>query len=387
MTNLKIYPTFYESAVSLTLVVRGLDNERKGRICQASPVDLEPLIRTWLADKGFKTDEDLLRLAEATGSLRYGIFVLSLTLPRRKGKETLPRKVSASRTKQRDVVPREILDKVRLLREEICGHQWTDVEPIFEAVETPVDNGDQDLITTGPALSEIFIETETEAIFQAVEIPAGNKDDQDVSSTGLALSEILSERDSPISFKVRFGLMAGHRYQINSTGSRKSFSIRHCAISFTMTEPVENGFFWVKAEISPQGERHPLAWATNVPDQDPGARLAFRNYHKDADNNETWSTYPSCSTQETCCQANILVDAFEGDTYIDICQKPRRHVYIDDRNNGLIKKYSQLVPFVRGAYTGNDMLMTPAQSRLQWMKRKGRCNNPDTGKKKKRQGE
>jgi hypothetical protein len=55
--------------------------------------------------------------------LRYGILVLSLTLPRRKGKEStyISRKVSASMTTQPDddVVPRENLDKVPLLREEI----------------------------------------------------------------------------------------------------------------------------------------------------------------------------------------------------------------------------------------------------------------------------
>ncbi|KAL2822652.1 hypothetical protein BJX63DRAFT_441250 [Aspergillus granulosus] len=374
MTDVKIYPTFYESAMALTLIVRGIDNERKGKICQASPADIEPIIRIWLADKGFKTDEDLLRLAEAAdGSLRYGILVLGLVLSNRKGKEPLPRKVPPSKTKQRDVVPTEILDKVRSLRKEICGHQWT-----YELKTEPILQQRTDELETEPILQQWTDEMEIESIFQAVETFIDNEEDHDVFSTGPALGEILSERDSPISFKVRFGLMTGNRYQINKAGPRKSFTIRHCTIFFTMTEPHNDGFFWVKAEMSPKGERHPHAWATTVRDQDPGARLAFRVYLKDEDNNlETWSTYPSCSTWEASCQANSLADAFEGDNYLDICQRPRRYIYIDERDKGLTKKYPELIPFVRGAYTGDDMQITPTQGRLRGTKQKRR-NDPDT---------
>ncbi|KAL2864802.1 uncharacterized protein BJX67DRAFT_389692 [Aspergillus lucknowensis] len=324
VTGLKIYPSFYESGMALTLVVRGIDDERKGKICRATPADLGPIIKTWLADKGFKTDENLLRLAEAAdGSLRYGTLVLCLVLSGRKRKDPrgLPtRKVPASKTKQHDVVPTEILDKVRSLRKEICGHQWTNE------------------LETEPTLQQCTDELDTELIIQEARTPVDNDKDQDVFSTGPALSEILT----------RFGLMAGNRYRIKKAGQVKFLTIRHCTISFTMTESHNEGFVWVKAEMAPEGERQPHAWVTRVQDQDPGARLAFR------------STYPSRSTWEACCQANSLADAFDG----------------------LTAKYPQLMPFVYGAYIGDDMQITPSQGSLRGTKRKQQRNNPDTSERK-----
>jgi hypothetical protein len=140
--------------------------------------------------------------------------------------------------------------------------------------------------------------------------------------------------------------MTGNQYTYRRAGRKKKFTIRHCTISFNMDTPPGDVAFWAKIEMSPAGERYPHAWATEAQDQDPGARLAFRVYLKDPnDDSDTWSTYPLSSTWESCCQANGLVDEFEGSSFVDICKKPRRYIYIDERNRGLLERTSAIASF------------------------------------------
>ncbi|KAL3472578.1 hypothetical protein BJX99DRAFT_272814 [Aspergillus californicus] len=415
--DVTIFPKFYESAMALTLMVRGLDNERLGKIPGASPATLEPILRTWLADKGFKEEDDLLRLAKAAGgSLRYGILVLSLSLPRM-GTGLDHRKVTASKEIRRGVIPRGLLDEVRSLRNEVCGQSLpskSDDKSILQAnddLEYPIDNEEEpepDTLSTGTDLDNTLLdevrslrnevcgqslpsESGDESILQAIddlEYPVDNEEEPepDTFSTGMDLDNTLTTRESTTSlssFRERFNLMMGNKYRVRKEGPRKSVTIRHCTISFTMTEAPADGFFWVKVELSPVGQRHPHSWATEVQGQDPGARLAFRIYLKDNNGDtETWSTYPFSSTWEACCQANSLVDAFEGDAFSTICEKPRRYIYIDERNKGLMEKYPNLSHFRRGAYTGENMEIIPAQGRLRGRKYKRRRNNEDTSERK-----
>ncbi|EAU38745.1 predicted protein [Aspergillus terreus NIH2624] len=118
----------------------------------------------------------------------------------------------------------------------------------------------------------------------------------------------------------------------------------------------------VKAELSPTGQRHSHAWATAAQDQDPGARLAFRIYRQDENGFETWSTYAANDSWETICRANSLVDKFEGSTYVELCTKPRRYIYIDSRFKKLKREHPQLLPFVGGAYTDDGMNVVPTQN-------------------------
>ena len=64
------------------------------------------------------------------------------------------------------------------------------------------------------------------------------------------------------------------------------------------------------------------------------------------------------------------MDEFEGGSFVDICNRPRRYIYIDERNRGLLEGHPQLRPFVRGAYTSDDMEIIPAQGRLRGTKLK-----------------
>lgn len=153
-----------------------------------------------------------------------------------------------------------------------------------------------------------------------------------------------------------------NKYRDRKEGPRKAVTIRHCTISFTMTEAPADGFW--EGRVVTCRTAAPHAWASEVQDQDPGARLAFWVYLKDKDGEtETWSTYPSSSTWEACCQANSLVDAFEDDAFSSICQKPRRYIYIDERNKGLIEKYPNLSHFVR--CLSDDTAIIPPEGRLE----------------------
>lgn len=146
------------------------------------------------------------------------------------------------------MIPREFLDEIRSLRNEVCG-QYLPNESDDESTLQAIDD---------------------------LEHPLDNEEEPDTFSTGAGLDNILTKRESttPLSLVVLPGATwfdGGNKY-------REAVTIRHCTISFTMIEAPADGFFWVKVELSPVGQRHPQAWATQVQDQDSGARLAFRVY-------------------------------------------------------------------------------------------------------------
>ncbi|KAL3495564.1 hypothetical protein BJX62DRAFT_222521 [Aspergillus germanicus] len=311
-------------SMALALIVRRWANERDGKIPPASPADLEPVLRVWLADKGFKEDESLLCLADAVGgSLRYGLLVLTLSLPKPRRKAPRPRRIPRSNTERRHVIPKAVLDRVRSIHNELYPH----------------DEGF--LIQTMDSLELI-----------------DDAEDQYVPTTGEQLNEVLSEKDSPTSsISFRSGL------KLDCRVNRASFTIQHCTVSFDIEhQPTDENFFWVKAELFPIGERHPQAWATAAQEYDPGARLAFRIYRQDDNGFEIWWTYASNDSWETSCQANSLVDKFEGSSFVELCTKPRRYIYIDDRYIRLKREYPELIPFVGGAYTTDNMDVIPAKS-------------------------
>jgi hypothetical protein len=47
---------------------------------------------------------------------------------------------------------------------------------------------------------------------------------------------------------------------------------------------------------------------------------------------------------------------------VELCTKPRRYIYIDDRYVRLKREYPELIPFVDGAYTTDNMDVIPAKS-------------------------
>ncbi|KAE8374569.1 hypothetical protein BDV26DRAFT_300126 [Aspergillus bertholletiae] len=66
ITDLKIFLSFYESALCVSLIVRRWSDEHSDKMPKASPTDLESLLRVWLATKGF--DNSQIRRRGATHS-------------------------------------------------------------------------------------------------------------------------------------------------------------------------------------------------------------------------------------------------------------------------------------------------------------------------------
>ena len=347
LTNITIFPSFYECSMAMALIVRRWADERDKKIPPANPTDLEPVLRIWLADKGFERDENLLRLAEAVGgSLRYSLLVLALSLPRARRKDPCPQRIPRSKVERRFAVPTELLDRVRSIYSELCparssGPQQPDPQAIHNE-------------------SSIISAIDTLKLIEDEECQGG-------FTTERELEQILGEKESPerpFSFRAGLKLLVGNKYQIiGKYAKRQRFTIQHCTIFFNLEHRLADvNYVWVKAELSPIGERHPQAWATAAqdPDQDPGARLEFRIYQLDEKGVEVWSTYAASDSWETICRANSLVDKFEGSSYIELRAKPRRYIYIDDRYARLKREYPELIPFIGGAYIDNEMKVIPA---------------------------
>ncbi|KAJ9490589.1 hypothetical protein VN97_g2662 [Penicillium thymicola] len=120
ISNTRLSATFYESALTVALVIRGWDDERSEKIEPLEP-ELEKVnlnLRIWLERLGFNEDDDVRRLAECTGSLRLGLLVLLKILPRAPP-GVGPRKVPQSKTRRRGVISPETMQKVRLLLKDV----------------------------------------------------------------------------------------------------------------------------------------------------------------------------------------------------------------------------------------------------------------------------
>lgn len=127
ITIVKIVLGFFESVLTVTLIVRQVDevdDERAGRVeplaLQISSLD--PTLRIWLEKLGFTTDEDVQKLAKAcNGSVRLGLLVLSKNPPTR----NQARQQEDSRLT--DKTPRhhcpDTLDPVRILLKEAPGEE------------------------------------------------------------------------------------------------------------------------------------------------------------------------------------------------------------------------------------------------------------------------
>lgn len=344
MTKTRMFSSFYESALSVSLIVRKWADERDHGLPKACPADLEPTLKTWLVGKGFQSDEDLERLTRAAGgSLRYGILVLSNLLP--KTKYSYPcQRIPRSSVERRGVVPPDILASVRSLWEELSAQAKTTLIPIEDLDE---NLGDVDENVIEVATKEFDILTEADYV---------------TSSTVKELEQVLdkygSDKPAP-RFDNGLSWMLGQHYKarrVSANGFR--LTVRHLNLSFRLQEEPEDKVC-VKTELSPIGERHPHVWAIASKDQEPGARLAFRISVKDKNGNETSVVYPTSWSFQSCCSANALVEELEGHSFIDICQRPRRYLYIDHRCRRMIQAHPILKDFVGGAYTDDNGEVIP----------------------------
>ncbi|KAJ5447559.1 hypothetical protein N7445_002380 [Penicillium cf. griseofulvum] len=298
VSNTRLYTTFYESALTVALVIRGWDDERSERVDPLGPEleNVNPTLRIWLERLGFREDENVRRLAECTaGSLRLGLLVLLKVLPRAPP-GVGPRKVPQSKTRRIGVISPETMEKVRLLlkdvQKELPSVDKTDTDGVIKPSHTLVSSEDTSLV-------------DEDLIMEAVEHGSAT------------LKELDSEEE---------------RLMVERA-------------------PPNQTYFFVKAEIAPMGERHPHAYATNALASDPGMRFGFRVSLRDEKGEESFVKYASSSTWQAIAIANSFVDGLDGDSFEEICRRKRRFVWIDKR----IKNVSpELQPFVNGAYWDDE---------------------------------
>lgn len=151
--------------------------------------------------------------------------------------------------KQCGLIPGKFLDEARPLRDEVCGQYLPD-ESDDESIYRPL------------MILSVLLRTKKSQIH----------------SLPVQIWIILTKRESVSSspsVRARLGLMVGNKYRDRKDGPRKAVTIRHCTISFTMTEAPADG--------------SSITHGRQLQDQHPSARLAFRVYLKDKDDGtETW---------------------------------------------------------------------------------------------------
>jgi hypothetical protein len=352
VSNTRLSTTFYESALTVALVIRGWDDERSERVDPLEP-ELEkvnPTLRIWLERLGFREDEDVRRLAECTaGSLRLGLLVLLKVLPRAPP-GVGPRKVPQSKTRRIGVISPETMEKVRLLlkdvQKELPPVSKTDTGDVIKPSHTQVSSEDTSLV-------------DEDLIMEAVEHGSATLKELDSEEERLMV-ERLQEKGpgatevNQMTYQKGLQLLIGYHFKGHETRkgevSTYQFNFQHATFRIHQAPPNETSFF-VKAEIAPIGERHPHAYATNALRSDPGMRFGFRVSLRDEKGEESFVKYASSSTWQAIAIANSFVDGLDGDSFEVICRRKRRFVWIDKRIKNVPP---ELQPFINGAYRDDE---------------------------------
>ncbi|KAJ6185786.1 hypothetical protein N7519_007087 [Penicillium mononematosum] len=346
MMDIKIFGGFYESALSVSLIVRKWTDERDNGLPRAKPADLEPILKVWLANRSFQSHEDLDRLTKAAGgSLRYGVLVLSLIQPKEKH-STRIRRIHPSIQRRRGAIPRQVIDDVKSLWTELAGEPG---EPGF---------GESGAGQSGVP-SEEADDVDEHDIEKAAEEFGISKEPEYVASGAIQDSEISDQdgldRPAPC-FDNRLVWLLGTKYKgARSSENTVRMYVRHMSILIPCKiSEIQNRDVWVKAELSPIGERHPNMFAKTTIESDPASRLAIRCSFEDSYSGQTKVVYAYSQTRSMLCKANTLVDELNGDDFVEICQRPRRFMYVDHRCTRQIEAHPQLRPFIGGAYTDDN---------------------------------
>jgi hypothetical protein len=395
MMGIKIFGGFYESALSVSLIVRKWTDERDNGLPRAKPADLEPILKVWLANRSFQSDEDLDRLTKAAGgSLRYGVLVLSLIQPKEKH-STRVRRIHPSIQRRRGAIPRQVIDDVKSLWTELARQSGAGQpgagEPGVRQSSARQSSARQSSARESGAVESGAVESgavESGAVEPgavepgAVEPGAGQSwapseepDDVDEDDIETAAEEfgISTEpeyvasgaiQDSEISdqdgldrpapcFDNRLVWFLGTKYKAaKSSENTVRMYVRHMSVTIPCKiSEIQNRDIWIKAELSPIGEGHRNMFATTATDSDPASRLAIRCSFEDSYSGQTKVIYAHTLTRSMLCKANTLVDELNGDDFVEICQRPRRFMYVDRRCTRQIEAHPELRPFIGGAYT------------------------------------
>ncbi|KAJ5832017.1 hypothetical protein N7474_000328 [Penicillium riverlandense] len=338
VTNAKLFPAFFESALTVELIVRGWDDERAKRIEPLTPqLDMiNPILRIWLEKLGFTKDDDIQRLAECckdteccAGSLRYGLLVLSKVLPRRQRLGT--GRIPPSHTRRRGVIGAKALDMVRSLLSDVQRQDYSlssKATPphtnashpgsLPEGIDSVDDSAVLEAIHCGSAIIEEFNPEEE----QNVLIGRRFEDSQTLRKR--------REVDT-MAFRKHLRLLTGYSYKGNETKKGSDSSYQFQRPSF--------------------GERHPNSYTLEGTEDDPGIRFALRITLLGEDGEEYFTQYAKSSSWQAIAIANSFVDGLSGDTLEEICRRRRRFGFIDKRLQNIPP---ELKLFVNGAYRYDD---------------------------------
>lgn len=102
---------------------------------------------------------------------------------------------------------------------------------------------------------------------------------------------------------------------------------------------------------------------------------AIRCSFEDRGSGKTKVAYSHSQTRVILCKANTLVDESNGDDFVEICQRPRRFMYVDPRFVRQIEAHPELRPFVNGAYTDDNgkIIRSPAKGQEPVAQDRDRC--------------
>lgn len=151
-------------------------------------------------------------------------------------------------------------------------------------------------------------------------------------------------------------LLFGSRHQgVKHSWNKTTFSFKIHGVSiYLQTGKRPPKGFWIRADISPIGERHPHLWALDAKPDDPASRLAIRISLRDSDDCEIDVQYPSRNGEKIACQANGLMDLLNGDHITEIAKRPRRYATVFPNSTGICEKYPFLRGFIGGGFTDDD---------------------------------
>lgn len=371
LTNLKLYPAFYQSALTVALLIRGWDAEKDQKMQPLVPNfdSIDPTLVIWLNKLGFTENEDIRRLADCTGgSLRLGMLALNHALPRkpRSGRRCVPQSKSSHR--RREVITSEEMGNIRALLKEIQS-RINQPGSLSQEATLPGASTNQQHIVSKPATDEPVVdqsptdertmdEDVMDELLEAVDRgsitinePLAATHENDLQSLLGRSREI---KPYKMTFRRQCELLNGAYYSGSETNkgsySNYSFNVQHTTLRIRNSPPGQKSFF-IQIENVPAGEEHSEKYATKATEDDPGARIGIRVSLRDENGDETFSQYPKSSSWQARAVANSLFDQLAGHDLEDICLRQVRYVFIDKR---LLNVPQILEPFRNGAYRDHD---------------------------------
>lgn len=326
IANLKLYPSFFQGAITVTLLAQGCDTEENRKLQPLAP-NFDGIVQ------GFS-------------ETRYACPESCITKNPRDPSFSL-RCIPQSQIVRRGVISPEFMNNVRTLLDEMKAKN-TQLVALPPEASVPVDvDEDKHLLGEGE-IDELCEAINCGGSAEAYPLTVYEKD------TPLFANCSIESKPYKMTFRKQCELLNGSFYKGSEFKqgdySNYQFNIQHTTLRVDHAPPCHKKFF-IKTEIAPAGEQHPEKYATNAVQGEPGNRLAIRVSLLDESGDELFSQYPTSSSWQATAIANSLFDQLAGHELEDICLRRIRYVFIDKRLSNVPQV---LEPFRNGAYRDDD---------------------------------